>query len=84
LKCVILLSNSAFKFNLRRYSKAEKATVSAHEAGHAVVGTAVGCLLPGHPRPEQLSIISRSGGSLGRGLQPFTSELNLSNSRTHS
>ena len=46
-------------------SEAEKATVSAHEAGHAVVGTAVGCLLPGHPRPEQLSIVSRSGGALG-------------------
>ena len=39
--------------------------MSAHEAGHAVVGTAVGCLIPGSSRPEQLSIVARSGGALG-------------------
>jgi cell division protease FtsH len=44
---------------------AEKTVVSAHEAGHAVVGTAVGALIPGQQRPEQLSIVARSGGALG-------------------
>ena len=44
---------------------AEKTVVSAHEAGHAVVGTAVGTLIPGCQRPEQLSIVARSGGALG-------------------
>ena len=44
---------------------AEKVVVSAHEAGHAVVGTAVGTLIPGCQRPEQLSIVARSGGALG-------------------
>ena len=44
---------------------AEKVIVSAHEAGHAVVGTAVGTLIPGCVRPEQLSIVARSGGALG-------------------
>ena len=44
---------------------AEKIVVSAHEAGHAVVGTAVGALIPGQQRPEQLSIVARSGGALG-------------------
>jgi cell division protease FtsH len=44
---------------------AEKVVVSAHEAGHAVVGTAVGTLIPGTTRPEQLSIVARSGGALG-------------------
>jgi cell division protease FtsH len=44
---------------------AEKEVVSAHEAGHAVVGTAVGSLIPGQQRPEVLSIVARSGGALG-------------------
>jgi cell division protease FtsH len=30
-----------------------------------VVGTAVGCLIPGQQRPEVLSIVARSGGALG-------------------
>lgn len=30
----------------------EKAVVARHEAGHAVVGTAVASLLPGQPRVE--------------------------------
>ena len=46
-------------------SPAEKIIVSAHEVGHAVVGTAVGNLIPGTARPEQLSIVARSGGALG-------------------
>ena len=46
-------------------SAAEKVIVSAHEVGHAVVGTAVGNLIPGTSRPEQLSIVARSGGALG-------------------
>lgn len=44
---------------------AEKTVVSAHEVGHAVVGTAVGALIPGQQRPEVLSIVARSGGALG-------------------
>ncbi|KAJ0084090.1 hypothetical protein Patl1_31146 [Pistacia atlantica] len=43
----------------------EKAVVARHEAGHAVVGTAVASLLPGQPRVEKLSILPRSGGALG-------------------
>ncbi|XP_058757045.1 ATP-dependent zinc metalloprotease FTSH 9, chloroplastic-like [Vicia villosa] len=43
----------------------EKAVVARHEAGHAVVGTAVAKLLPGQPRVEKLSILPRSGGALG-------------------
>jgi cell division protease FtsH len=46
-------------------SPSEKVTVSAHEAGHAVVGTAVGFFIPGTQRPEALSIVARSGGALG-------------------
>lgn len=33
----------------------EKAVVARHEAGHAVVGTAVANLLPGQPRVEVYS-----------------------------
>jgi len=43
----------------------EKAVVARHEAGHAVVGTAVANLLPGQPQVEKLSILPRSGGALG-------------------
>ncbi|KAJ4979352.1 hypothetical protein NE237_010132 [Protea cynaroides] len=43
----------------------EKAVVARHEAGHAVVGTAVANLLPRQPRVEKLSILPRSGGALG-------------------
>lgn len=44
----------------------EKGVVARHEAGHAVVGTAVANLLPaGHARVEKLSILPRSGGTLG-------------------
>jgi len=39
--------------------------VARHEAGHAVVGTAVANLLPGQPQVEKLSILPRSGGALG-------------------
>ncbi|GBG61942.1 hypothetical protein CBR_g26105 [Chara braunii] len=43
----------------------EKGVVARHEVGHAVVGTAVANILPGHPRAEKLSIIPRTGGALG-------------------
>eukprot|EP00252_Welwitschia_mirabilis_P003847 TRINITY_DN1391_c0_g1_i2.p1 TRINITY_DN1391_c0_g1~~TRINITY_DN1391_c0_g1_i2.p1 ORF type:complete len:796 (+),score=146.13 TRINITY_DN1391_c0_g1_i2:450-2837(+) len=43
----------------------EKAVVARHEAGHALVGTAVANLLPGQPQVEKLSILPRSGGALG-------------------
>ncbi|KAJ4725630.1 ATP-dependent zinc metalloprotease ftsh chloroplastic-like [Melia azedarach] len=43
----------------------EKAVVARHEAGHAVVGTAVANLLPGQARVEKLSILPRTGGALG-------------------
>ncbi|KAL2650750.1 hypothetical protein R1flu_018878 [Riccia fluitans] len=43
----------------------EKGVVARHEAGHAVVGTAVANLLPGQTRVEKLSILPRTGGTLG-------------------
>jgi len=43
----------------------EKFNVSAHEVGHAIVSQAVGTLLPGSTKPEQISIVARSGGALG-------------------
>ncbi|KAK8550846.1 hypothetical protein V6N13_119350 [Hibiscus sabdariffa] len=52
----------------------EKAVVARHEAGHAVVGTAVASLLPGQPRVEKLSILPRSGGALGFTYSPPTNE----------
>ncbi|KAM3692131.1 hypothetical protein ACJW31_08G065500 [Castanea mollissima] len=52
----------------------EKGVVARHEAGHAVVGTAVANLLPGQPRVEKLSILPRSGGALGFTYTPPTNE----------
>ncbi|XP_047330520.1 ATP-dependent zinc metalloprotease FTSH 9, chloroplastic-like [Impatiens glandulifera] len=52
----------------------EKAVVARHEAGHAVVGTAVANLLTGQPRVEKLSILPRSGGALGFTYTPPTNE----------
>ncbi|KAM0040872.1 putative peptidase M41, AAA+ ATPase domain, ATPase, AAA-type, core, peptidase, FtsH [Helianthus debilis subsp. tardiflorus] len=52
----------------------EKAVVARHEAGHAVVGTAVSKLLTGQPRVEKLSILPRSGGALGFTYTPPTTE----------
>ncbi|KAI3906560.1 hypothetical protein MKW98_009468 [Papaver atlanticum] len=52
----------------------EKAVVARHEAGHAVVGTAVAKILTGQPRVEKLSILPRSGGALGFTYTPPTSE----------
>ncbi|KAE8039224.1 hypothetical protein FH972_011653 [Carpinus fangiana] len=52
----------------------EKAVVARHEAGHAVVGTAVANLLVGQPRAEKLSILPRSGGALGFTYTPPTTE----------
>ncbi|XP_026414333.1 ATP-dependent zinc metalloprotease FTSH 7, chloroplastic-like [Papaver somniferum] len=52
----------------------EKAVVARHEAGHAVVGTAVAKVLTGQPRVEKLSILPRSGGALGFTYTPPTSE----------
>ncbi|CAL0307755.1 unnamed protein product [Lupinus luteus] len=57
-----------------RLQGTEKAVVARHEAGHAVVGTAVAKLLPGQPRVEKLSILPRSGGSLGFTYIPPTTE----------
>ncbi|KAK1589097.1 hypothetical protein Q3G72_030486 [Acer saccharum] len=52
----------------------EKAVVARHEAGHAVVGTAVAKLLPGQPRVEKLSILPRTGGALGFTYTPPLNE----------
>ncbi|KAJ6895603.1 hypothetical protein NC651_021956 [Populus alba x Populus x berolinensis] len=52
----------------------EKAVVARHEAGHAVVGTAVANILTGQPRAEKLSILPRSGGALGFTYTPPTNE----------
>jgi Peptidase family M41 len=43
----------------------EKSTVARHEAGHALLSTAVAALIPGAAQVEKLSIIPRSGGALG-------------------
>ncbi|CAH8280164.1 unnamed protein product [Arabidopsis lyrata] len=57
-----------------RLKGSEKAVVARHEAGHAVVGTAVASLLPGQSRVEKLSILPRSGGALGFTYIPPTHE----------
>ncbi|XP_019461317.1 PREDICTED: ATP-dependent zinc metalloprotease FTSH 9, chloroplastic-like [Lupinus angustifolius] len=57
-----------------RLQGSEKAVVARHEAGHAVVGTAVAKLLLGQPRVEKLSILPRSGGALGFTYIPPTTE----------
>ncbi|CAF1769217.1 unnamed protein product [Brassica napus] len=57
-----------------RLKGSEKAVVARHEAGHAVVGTAVANLLPGQSRVEKLSILPRSGGALGFTYIPPTHE----------
>jgi len=43
----------------------EKSVVARHEAGHAVVGTAVAKFIPGQSRVQKLSILPRTGGTLG-------------------
>ncbi|KAK1394270.1 putative Cell division protein ftsH [Heracleum sosnowskyi] len=52
----------------------EKGVVARHEAGHAVVGTAIANLIPGQPRVSKLSILPRSGGALGFTYTPPTTE----------
>ena len=44
---------------------AEKEVVAKHEAGHAIVSTAVQIVIPASAAVEKLSIIPRSGGALG-------------------
>ena len=48
--------------------------VARHEAGHALVSTAVAALVPGASAVERLSIIPRSGGALGFTYIPPKSE----------
>ena len=43
----------------------EKQVVAKHEAGHAIVSTAVQILIPTSAPVEKLSIIPRTGGALG-------------------
>ncbi|CAK8533368.1 unnamed protein product [Lathyrus sativus] len=52
----------------------EKGVVARHEAGHAVVGTAVANLIPGQPHVQKVSILPRSGGALGFTYIPPTNE----------
>ncbi|KAL8140972.1 hypothetical protein V2J09_006993 [Rumex salicifolius] len=52
----------------------EKAVVARHEAGHAVIGTAVANLISGQPQVKKLSILPRSGGALGFTYIPPASE----------
>ncbi|XP_050371622.1 ATP-dependent zinc metalloprotease FTSH 9, chloroplastic isoform X1 [Argentina anserina] len=52
----------------------EKGVVARHEAGHAVVGTAIASLVAGQPRVEKLSILPRTGGALGFTYTPPASE----------
>ena len=51
---------------------AERGVVARHEAGHALVGTAVADLLPPGtaPRAQMLSIVARSNGALGFAYTP--------------
>ncbi|KAG2329771.1 hypothetical protein Bca4012_020698 [Brassica carinata] len=57
-----------------RLKGSEKGVVARHEAGHAVVGTAVAKLLTRQPRVEKLSILPRTGGALGFTYIPPTNE----------
>ncbi|KAL8144015.1 hypothetical protein V2J09_017047 [Rumex salicifolius] len=52
----------------------EKAVVARHEAGHAVIGTAVAKLLQGQPQVKKLSILPRTGGALGFTYTPPSTE----------
>lgn len=52
----------------------EKGVIARHEVGHAVVGTAIASLLPGHTRVQKLSILPRTGGALGFTYIPPASE----------
>ena len=47
----------------------EKAVVARHEAGHAIVSTAVQICIPAGAAVEKLSIIPRTGGALGWGAR---------------
>ncbi|XP_031385771.1 ATP-dependent zinc metalloprotease FTSH 9, chloroplastic isoform X1 [Punica granatum] len=57
-----------------RLHGSEKAVIARHEAGHAIVGTAVANLLPGQPQVEKLSILPRSGGALGFTYTPMNED----------
>ncbi|CAN8253247.1 unnamed protein product [Cochlearia groenlandica] len=57
-----------------RLKGSEKGVVARHEAGHAVVGTAVARLIPGQSCVEKLSILPRTGGALGFTYIPPTHE----------
>jgi len=48
--------------------------VARHEAGHALVCTAVARLVPAMPEVEKLSIIPRSSGALGFTYSPPKAE----------
>lgn len=54
----------------------EKEVVAKHEAGHALVSTAVQILIPTSAPVEKLSIIPRTGGALGYGT--FSAALSVS------
>ncbi|GFZ19605.1 FTSH protease 7 [Actinidia rufa] len=66
--------NKGIEKKTAKLQGSEKAVVARHEAGHAVVGTAVANLLTGQPRVEKLSILPRSGGALGFTYIPPTTE----------
>ena len=53
----------------------EKEVVARHEAGHALVATAVRILIPTSAAVEKLSIIPRTGGALGCARIPFLNRL---------
>ena len=55
----------------------EKEVVARHEAGHALVATAVRILIPTSAAVEKLSIIPRTGGALGCARVPFLNRLFL-------
>lgn len=55
----------------------EKEVVARHEAGHALVATAVRILIPTSAAVEKLSIIPRTGGALGCTRFPFLDRVNF-------
>lgn len=64
--CAILRAVAGIEKKRSILVGAEKAVVARHEAGHAIVSTAVQVVIPATAAAvEKLSIIPRSGGALG-------------------
>ncbi|MEL6553739.1 MAG: ATP-dependent zinc metalloprotease FtsH [Cyanobacteria bacterium J06621_11] len=53
----------------RVLSPTERKTVAYHEVGHAIVGAAVGSMVPGGTKVSKISIVPRGQGALGYTMQ---------------